>query len=90
MNRNTERLAQHNGNEPEHRKISTTETSPNTTKLAHHNGNKMQHNKISTSQRKQNATQQNLQKHLFQQKYMIKFILPHYFISLSDLKLAEC
>ncbi len=46
MNRNTERLAQHNGNEPEHRKISTTETSPNTTKLAHHNGNKMQHNKI--------------------------------------------
>ncbi len=63
---NTMKLAQHNGNKPQHNEISTTqqkqahnttETGRNTLELAWHNGNKPQHNDISTTQRKQATTQ---------------------------------
>ncbi len=50
---NTTKLALHNGNKPQHNKISTTQeatmkTSRNTIKLSQHNGNKPQHSEIST------------------------------------------
>ncbi len=57
---NTTKLAQHNGNKPQHNKISTTQQKKAAaTKLAQHNGNKPQHNKISTTQWKQATKQQN-------------------------------
>ncbi len=68
------KLAQHNGNKPQHNEISTaqrkqtatqhnvfraTETSLNTMKSTQHNGNKQQHNIIYLEQHNGNKPQHN-------------------------------
>ncbi len=57
---NTTKLAQHDGNKPQHNYISATQwKQAATTKLAQHNGNKPQNNKISATQQKQATKQHN-------------------------------